>query len=155
MSYPAVSRAAPPGQQGLVPLDQPLYGATIGQAFVRFWKKYVVFSGRASRSEFWWAVLITTIIGVVIEVIGIAAGGDLLAANSSPTGPDDIAPTIWGLATLLPSLALTVRRLHDINRSGWWVLIGLIPVVGWIILIVFNATAADPAGARYDQPHAV
>lgn len=103
MSYPAVSPAAPPGQQGLVPLDQPLYGATIGQAFVRFWKKYVVFSGRASRSEFWWAVLITTIIGVVIEVIGIAAGGDLLAANSARPARTTSRPRSGGWRPCCPA----------------------------------------------------
>ena len=59
--------------------------------------------------------------------------------------------TLWSLAILIPSLSVGVRRLHDTNRSGWWLLIGVIPLVGWVILIVWLAAASDPAGARYDR----
>ena len=151
MTYAPQYPSAPsyPGPAG--GLDQPLRGATIGQAFSRFWKKYATFSGRASRSEYWWMTLISVIVSVVISAIGIAAaGGDVAAANSS-TGVDDLLTGIWGLATLIPSLALAVRRLHDTNRSGWFVLLGLIPLVGWIILIVWYASGPNPAGVRFDR----
>ena len=132
------------------PLDQPLYGATLGQAFSRFWKKYATFSGRASRSEFWWVALISAVLGILFYVIELAAAGwNPTAATADVTDPGDILNYIWSLATLVPSLALSVRRLHDVDRSGWWVLLGLVPVVGWIILIVWNASAAKPAGRRF------
>lgn len=150
MSYPPVPQPAY-GQGGPPRLDLPLYGATLGQAFGRFWKKYATFTGRASRSEYWWVVLVNVAVSIVLSLIGLGIyGGDLDAMNSSMTGADDILGYLWTLATLVPSLAVTVRRLHDVDRSGWWILIGLIPLVGWIILIVWNASAPNPAGARFD-----
>lgn len=131
-------------------LDQPLRGASIGQAFVRFWKKYATFSGRASRSEYWWFVLVSFVVSVVITLIGTVVAGDMTTASTT-TGVDDVLSGLWGLATLIPSLALAVRRLHDTNRSGWWVLLGLVPLVGWIILIVWYASGPNPAGMRFDR----
>ena len=81
--------------------------------------KYVDFNGVASRSEFWWFFLFQIIVVVVLSLMS-----QLIA---------DIA----ALALLLPSLAVGARRLHDTGRSGWWLLIGLIPVIGTIVLIVF------------------
>jgi uncharacterized membrane protein YhaH (DUF805 family) len=140
---------------GAVPLQAPLYGATIGQAFTRFWKKYATFSGRASRSEFWWWALIGFIISSVLSSIGLAiAGGDMTTVENMTSGSRNALSGLWGLVTLIPSLALGVRRLHDTNRSGWWLLIALVPVVGVIVLIVFYASSSNPAGARYDAPFA-
>ncbi len=81
--------------------------------------KYVDFNGVASRSEFWWFFLFQIVVVVVISLVS-----ELIA---------DIA----ALALFLPSLAVAVRRLHDTGRSGWWLLIGLIPIIGTIVLIVF------------------
>ncbi len=89
--------------------------------------KYVDFSGRASRSEYWWFFLFLVIVFVVASMISTTAY------------------YVAALATLLPSLAVAVRRLHDTGRSGWWVLIGLIPVVGGIILIVLLAQESKAA----------
>lgn len=134
-------------------LDQPLRGAGIGQAFARFWKKYATFSGRASRSEYWWMAVVSVLVSVVISIIGLATSGfDVTEMNARVTGPEDILNGLWGLATLIPSLALAVRRLHDTDRSGWWILLGLIPLIGWIILIVWYATGPNPAGQRFDKP---
>lgn len=83
--------------------------------------KYADFSGRATRSEYWWFVLLV--------VLGTAA----LAVFSNT------ATSLFSLLTLVPSVAAAARRLHDTNRSGWWQLIVLVPVVGWVILIVFLA----------------
>jgi uncharacterized membrane protein YhaH (DUF805 family) len=132
-------------------LDLPLYGATFSQAFVRFWKKYATFSGRASRSEYWWWALIGALVGILTTSLDIGASGSLAQANADLSGPGDIINAIFGLATIIPSLALAVRRLHDTNRSGWWILIGLVPLVGWIILLVFYVSGPNPAGARYDR----
>jgi uncharacterized membrane protein YhaH (DUF805 family) len=145
-----------PGQQasfGPNPddLDAPLYGATIGQAFTRFWKKYATFSGRASRSEYWWFTLIGFVVGVVTTLIDVVAAGSFAEANANVTGLGDMLSYVWALATLVPSLALGVRRLHDTNRSGWWLLIVLVPLVGAIVLLVFYLTGPNPAGARFDR----
>jgi uncharacterized membrane protein YhaH (DUF805 family) len=80
-------------------------------------KKYADFSGRASRSEYWWWALFVLLITIVGQVIGDILGG------------------IASLAMLLPYLAVTSRRLHDIGKSGWWQLIGFIPLIGWAVLI--------------------
>jgi uncharacterized membrane protein YhaH (DUF805 family) len=83
--------------------------------------KYADFNGRAVRSEYWWFALAIFIVGAVCQAIHPAIAG------------------VFYLATLLPSLAAATRRLHDTNRSGWWQLIVLLPLIGLIILIVFLA----------------
>jgi uncharacterized membrane protein YhaH (DUF805 family) len=89
--------------------------------------QYVGFSGRARRSEFWYWTLFQIIVGIVASILDRAVFDRNNAAFSA----------IIGLGLLLPSLAVAVRRLHDSGRTGWWLLIGLIPVIGTIILIVF------------------
>ncbi|KRC59326.1 hypothetical protein ASE14_16385 [Agromyces sp. Root81] len=140
------------------PLSAPLYGASFGQAISRFFKKYATFSGRASRSEFWWWYLFNTIIAVVLYVI--AAIGGFSGATISETGGTQPGPgfavalipsVLWLLATFVPWLALAWRRLHDTNRSGGWYFIGFIPLVGGIILLVFFIMDSDPAGERFDR----
>ncbi|MBW3094716.1 DUF805 domain-containing protein [Bifidobacterium sp. 64T4] len=93
---------------GTVPLDQPYYGCSFTEAFLRFWKKYATFKGRASRSEFWWFALANVIIVMALGVIA-----DYVDQLS-------FLPGLWALATVVPTIALGVRRLHDTNRSGWW-----------------------------------
>ena len=83
--------------------------------------KYVDFTGRASRPEYWWFALFVFVVSIVLSQI------------SRPLG------SLFALAVLLPSLAAAARRLHDTARSGWWLLIALIPFVGSIILIVLLA----------------
>jgi uncharacterized membrane protein YhaH (DUF805 family) len=89
--------------------------------------QYVGFTGRARRSEFWYWTLLQIIVGIVASILDRAVFDRNNAAFS----------VIVGLGLLLPSLAVAVRRLHDSGRTGWWLLIGLIPVIGTIILIVF------------------
>lgn len=156
MSYP--SGPQPYGQpfnpsygqpQGL---DAPLYGATFGQAVQRFFKKYATFSGRASRSEYWWVTLLGVVVSLITFAIDLVAnGGDLAATNASTTGIGDILGYLWSLAVLVPSLAVTWRRLHDNNRSGWWYLLALVPIIGWIVLLVFLVSGPRPEGARFDK----
>lgn len=88
-------------------------------------KNYVGFQGRARRMEYWMFTLFNVIISIILSIVETIAG-----LPSVLTG-------LYTLAVLLPSLAVTVRRLHDTGRSGWWILIGLIPLVGSIILLVF------------------
>ena len=100
-------------------------------------KKYVVFSGRARRKEFWMFTLFSAIISIVLSVIDRAIGTD----SSTGTG---LLGGIYSLLVLLPSLAVTVRRLHDTNRSGAWIFIGLIPIIGWIVLLIFTVQEGTP-----------
>jgi uncharacterized membrane protein YhaH (DUF805 family) len=106
-------------------------------------KKYVVFSGRARRKEFWMFVLFNVIISIVLGLI------DKLIGTDYGKNGGGVLSTIYSLAVLLPSLGVAWRRLHDTNRSGWWILIGLIPCVGWIILIVFYAMEGTPGDNQY------
>ena len=137
------------------PLDAPLREASFGQAFVRFWKKYVTFHGRASRSEFWWWFLANAIIGGLLYSFSYTVGAPVVVNdNGVPQlvyGVAHLPYTLWGLATFIPWLALSWRRLHDTNRSGAWWFIGIVPIVGWIILLVFFVQRPDPAGARFDR----
>jgi uncharacterized membrane protein YhaH (DUF805 family) len=149
---------APTTPSGEPQLALPLYGASFGQAFGRFWKKYATFSGRASRSEFWWWYLANVIVVAVLYAI-MAIGGIAGATYDSTTGTSEPGPLIavgagllglWSLATLIPTIAIAWRRLHDSNHSGAFWFLGLIPIVGAIILIVFFLFDSNPEGARFD-----
>jgi uncharacterized membrane protein YhaH (DUF805 family) len=141
------------------PLSAPLYGATFGQAITRFFKKYGTFSGRASRSEFWWWYLFYAIVSGVLYGIAATVGAASATVSDDGTmvvfGPGfwiaGIPYMLWALATIVPWLALAWRRLHDTNRSGGFYFLGLIPLVGGIILLVFFLLPSDPAGARFDR----
>ncbi|HIT75801.1 MAG TPA: DUF805 domain-containing protein [Candidatus Avipropionibacterium avicola] len=112
-------------------------------------RQYVGFSGRARRSEFWWWFLFSAIVGVIGSIIDNLLGfgasnvssGDGSFSASSTAGP---VSGILGLALLLPSIAVAVRRLHDTTKSGWFYLLYLIPCVGFILYIVFNVKDSDP-----------
>ncbi|WP_271985662.1 DUF805 domain-containing protein [Pseudoclavibacter terrae] len=140
------------------PLYPPLYGASFGQAVKRFFKKYAVFSGRASRSEYWWWILFGVIVNAVFFLIGSLAGGPgTMDSSGQFTGASgaytavSVVQSLWGLATLIPGLALLFRRLHDTNRSGWWWLLLFIPLVGAIVILVFVISDSRPEGARFDR----
>lgn len=106
-------------------------------------QNYCNFSGRASRSEFWWYILFTFLVSVVIGWIGFVSR-DL----------GNVINTLVGLALLLPGLGLSVRRLHDTGRSGWWILINLIPVVGNIIYLVWMCQDSQMTPNQYGSvPH--
>jgi uncharacterized membrane protein YhaH (DUF805 family) len=117
---------------------------TFTEAIKSGFSNYVNFNGRAARSEFWYWSLFTTLVTVVVDIIDyvVGSGAGLLGE-------------LWGLATLLPGLAVGARRLHDTDRSGFWLFIGLLPLVGWIVLIVWwcfrgtsgsNQYGPDPLG---------
>jgi uncharacterized membrane protein YhaH (DUF805 family) len=123
--------------------------------YVKVLKQYVDFSGRARRTEYWMFTLISAIISIVLGLIdallfrtgsftSITGGGSV--AFSASLG---VLGTIYSLAVLLPTLAVSVRRLHDTDRSGWWLLIGLIPLIGAIVLLVFFVTAGNQSPNRY------
>ncbi len=95
--------------------------------------KYATFSGRARRSEYWWWYLFVTIVFVVAGILDRAVG---LTYSDVTLGGGWIA-TIAGIVFLVPNLAVAVRRLHDTGRTGWWLLIGLVPVIGFFVLLYF------------------
>jgi len=151
---PIDPRSAPP-----VPLWAPFYDAPFGVAITRFWKKYARFDGRASRSEYWWWQLAQAIVLLVLYVITLAGG--LAGATFAGDGRSQPGPGIfvggallllWWLGTIVPNLALLARRLHDVNLSGWLILIGLVPYLGGIALLVMTFLSPNPYGARFDRP---
>jgi uncharacterized membrane protein YhaH (DUF805 family) len=102
---------------------------TFVQAVQSGFRNYAKFSGRATRSEFWFWVLFTVVGGIVGEVLDLLVFG-YHSINFAP-----ITELFW-LGTLLPSFAVMVRRLHDTDRSGWWWLLGIVPLIGQLALIV-------------------
>lgn len=100
--------------------------------------KYATFSGRARRSEYWWFALFTWIVSLVLSLLDGSMSGDV-----------GILSGIWGLGTFLPALAAGARRLHDIDRTAWWLLIMLVPLIGLIVLIVFLATPGTRGANRF------
>jgi len=119
---------------------------TFFEAISSGFRNYVGFSGRASRSELWYWILFFVLVSIVTANIDLG----ILSSKSGPI------TSIWSLVTLLPSLAIGVRRLHDTDRRGWWWLLVYIPLVGIIVLIVFwcfegtrgsNRFGPDPLGA--------
>jgi uncharacterized membrane protein YhaH (DUF805 family) len=109
--------------------------------------QYVGFAGRARRSEFWYWVLFTILVSIVASLI------DRVILRS--TGNIGIVASLANLALLLPSLAVGARRLHDINRTGWWQLISLIPIIGTIVLIVFWVQDSQGENKYGPSPKAV
>ena len=106
-------------------------------------KKYAVFNGRARRKEYWYFFLFNIIISIVLAVI------DGVTGSLSPEAGMGLLGTIYTLAVLVPGIAVSVRRLHDTERSGWWLLIALIPLIGAIVLLVFMVQDSKPGQNQY------
>lgn len=97
-------------------------------------RKYVVFEGRATRPEYWWFVLFVFCGFIVLRLIWFPLS------------------LIFDLAIVLPHLAVGARRLHDTDRSGWWLLIGLVPLIGAIVLLVWFCQESDTGANRFGTP---
>ena len=161
-----------------VPLDQPLYGATFRQAAGRLLRKYATFTGRASRSEFWWAQLfanvvvlaasvplLVTLVGQIAATVGFAVS----VSASGPTGPSTMPYDLFGwaigsmvamlpmfvisFALLVPIYALGARRLHDAGLSGWFM--ALAPVTGGVLMLVVGLLPSKLEGLQFEQPGSV
>lgn len=136
-------------------LNRPLYGASFGNAFTRFFKNYANFRGRASRSEYWWMVLIFTMAFVAMGVlIGFV---EAASSYSSPGG--EAVSAFFGLmvfvvfiGSFIPWLSLTWRRLHDVNLPGPLYFITLVPYVGGLVLLILHLLSPKPEGRRFDRP---
>lgn len=122
----------------------------MGQSIKAFFQNYARFNGRAGLSEFWWAQLGVFLISLALSILSSA----FTSQDGHSSAISDlfyIIYLIWGLAIIVPNLALEARRLHDANHSGWLLLLHLIPLIGTIILIVFWCGASRPEGARFDS----
>ena len=105
-------------------------------------KKYAVFDGRAARTEYWMYFLFSVIISIILGVID----GVLGTRSSHGFG---LLGSLYSLAVLLPSVGVTIRRLHDTDRTGWWMLIAFVPFLGGIVLLVFMVLDSQPGDNQY------
>jgi len=111
--------------------------------------KYATFSGRAGRPEFWWWVLATFLLMAVAQLID---GGLIAPLTGAAAFSDEVGQPVSilvSLAIVLPNLAVAFRRLHDTDRSGWWILIGLVPVVGFLVLLWFYIQPGTEGANRF------
>jgi uncharacterized membrane protein YhaH (DUF805 family) len=115
---------------------------TFGEAISDGFSKYVTFSGRSSRSAYWWWYLFTVLVTAAAQALDLAF--DSVAVLSG----------IAGLALFLPSLAVLVRRFHDAGHSGWWVLIMFVPIVGFVVWLIFALTPSKPPNEWGEGPDA-
>ena len=129
-------------------------------AFKRFFKHYADFSGRARRREYWYVILWQAIIGAAVSVLLIFSGiifgagaiGDSLDAIASGGAMYIILIILYGLynlGTIVPSLALTVRRIHDTGKSGWWYFMSCIPLVGFVFPLIWSFSDSEPGSNKW------
>ena len=102
--------------------------------FIKCLKQYADFRGRARRKEYWMFTLINGILGFVIGLLGLS-----------------ILSWIYSIAVFIPSLAVCIRRIHDIGKSAWWILLFLIPVIGWIWLIILFVQDSQPGENQWGE----
>lgn len=174
---PAYSAPQHPYPQPFDPLAAPLYGATATQALSRFFRKYSTFAGRASLSEYWWVQMWLTVARLVPVAFLLAgamisagrqaahgvygtgvSGSDVRAGAGMFDAPFGATLMVTGVVlfvvfwatTIVPSLAITWRRLHDADLSGAFWCLSFIPYVGWIPVLILTLQPSKPSGARYD-----
>ena len=131
--YPQGQGGWEPSQLGYLQGGPVDFGQAVSQGF----KNLTTFNGRASRSAFWWYALGLIIIDVILQIVFTASKATALSY-------------VFDIVFALLTIAVAIRRLHDSDRSGWWWLIGFIPIIGTIILIVFYCLAGTPGPNKYD-----
>ena len=115
---------------------------TFAEAVRSGFDHYVKFDGRASRPAFWWWFLFGVLVGIGASIIDAIFGSFGVVSG------------LAALALLLPNLSVAIRRIHDTDHSGWWILIGLIPIIGFIVLLIFYLRESDPGENQYGPPPA-
>ncbi len=113
--------------------------------------RYAKFDGRASRSEFWYFTLFYFIFSIMLRSIDIYIINPMLGSTSMESVQGGFLQMIVALALLIPSLALTIRRLHDTGKSGWWLFIALVPIVGPLALLYFYVQDSQAGNNLYGQ----
>ena len=139
MSTPPMPPAPPVPPNNSFGPGQPLPMVTFADAVKTCFSKYVDFTGRARRSEYWLFALFNFVVNIFVQIVDAAVG----ASN--------ILVLIVGLGLFLPGLAVGIRRLHDTDRSGWFSLLALIPIVGTIVLLVFLCQDSKPGENRFGR----
>lgn len=106
--------------------------------YITCWKKYVDFGGRARRREYWWFWLINVVIAWILAMIAV------FTSNDTNLSPFYWVAVLFSLAIILPSLAVQIRRLHDVGKSGWWIFISLVPFIGslWLLVLMLSDSQA-------------
>lgn len=112
--------------------------------YLKVLQNYAVFSGRACRKEYWYFVLFNIIITFVLSVVD-----SWMHLFVNPQYGVGLLSILYSLAVLIPTLAVLVRRLHDSGRSAWWLLLGLIPILGSIVLLIFTVLDSTPGANEY------
>ena len=106
------------------------------------WQKYAFFKGRARRAEYWYFVLygwLVSLAAALVDALTFGVGDDGMG----------LLGAIYSLVVFVPSLAVGVRRMHDTGRSGWTLLLGLIPIIGWVLIIVYSCQDSQPGGNKW------
>lgn len=131
--------------------------ATFSSSFKSFYKKYADFSGRSTRSEYWYAVFANTLIILLLQMSILPAGIFFAIYSAIPKGMliaaivGESLCVIYALVSFIPGIAVSVRRLHDIDRSGWNLIWALIPAIGTILLFVYLLTDSEAEENRYGK----
>lgn len=110
--------------------------------YLKVLKNYFNFEGRARRKEYWMFVLVNLLVSIGLGLV------DGILGLKSASGIGTLG-ALYSLAVLIPSIAVGARRLHDLDKSGWWQLIALVPIIGWIVLIVWAASEGQPGSNRF------
>ena len=113
--------------------------------------RYAQFNGRASRSEFWYFALFYFLTDLVAAIIDAFVLNPMLGATPEQAAKGGFLQMIIALGLLLPSIALAIRRLHDIGKSGWWYLLVLVPIIGWVALLYFYILDSQPGANAYGE----
>ena len=106
--------------------------------YILAFQKYGQFSGRSTRNEYWWFYLITTAVSLLLAII-----------DSVFSIPFTLLSTIYFFVSLIPSLSIQVRRLHDVDKSGWYMLLNFVIIIGWIWLLILNILDSTPGANKY------
>ncbi len=113
--------------------------------------RYAKFDGRATRSEYWYFILFYFIFSIIAATLDSLVINPMLGASSTEAGQGGILQMIFALGLLIPSIALGIRRFHDIGKSGWWMLIGFIPILGLLALIYFYVQDSQAGSNLYGE----
>lgn len=111
--------------------------------YIEVLKKYAVFTGRSRRKEYWYFVLFSVLVSIILGVVD-----GIIGTYNEETGFGILAG-VYSLAIILPSIAVAARRLHDIGRTGWWLLIGFIPIIGALVLLMFAVQDSQAGENQY------
>jgi uncharacterized membrane protein YhaH (DUF805 family) len=119
---------------------------SFGDAIKSYFKNYANFNGRARRSEFWFASLFAGLVSLVLSILATAVDG------TQSIGLFTVVYYLWSIALIIPSFAIIWRRLHDVNKSGGYYFIALIPLVGAILLLIEMVRDSQPGPNRFGNP---